>query len=188
MLSPYLPPPRPHSPGQSLGPRAITPVQALTQFFPQASQNWVASVREGGVSVGERRARDIMHTDLITVRADMPLHEVMQLLSHRRISGAPVVDTEGLPVGVVSLTDVAHYVSQSWIGPPTEENQQRVAETRVIEVMSPFLHFAEEETSLHGLADLMVEHQVHRLLVLREGVVVGLISSLDLIRALAEDH
>ena len=187
MMTPYLPPPRPLPSTPSLGPRAITPIQALNQFFPQASETWIDSLREDDISLGERRAKDIMHTDLITVGLDTKLQELMQLLNHRRISGAPVVDAEGLPVGVISLTDVATYVSQAWIGAPNEEIQQRLAETRVAEVMSPFLYFAQEGAGLHELAELMVEHQVHRLLILREGSVVGLISSLDLIRALARD-
>jgi len=53
------------------------------------------------------KARDIMNTDVLSVRDDMTVQELAGFLTEREILGAPVVDSEGEVVGVVSCTDIA---------------------------------------------------------------------------------
>jgi predicted transcriptional regulator len=50
--------------------------------------------------------KDIMTTDVAAVRSDTPYREMAALLRSRRVSGLPVVDAEGIVVGVVSETDL----------------------------------------------------------------------------------
>src|SRR5579859_2777887 len=49
--------------------------------------------------------KDIMTADVVAVRSDAPYREMTALLRSRRVSGLPVVDTEGIVIGVVSETD-----------------------------------------------------------------------------------
>lgn len=46
------------------------------------------------------RARDVMERHVVSLRPDTPLVEASTLFSRRRISGAPVVDSNGALVGV----------------------------------------------------------------------------------------
>ena len=48
------------------------------------------------------KAKDIMNTDVLSVRDDMTVQELAGFLTEREILGAPVVDSDGEVVGVVS--------------------------------------------------------------------------------------
>lgn len=50
--------------------------------------------------------RDIMQTDVVTIRPDATVRTLTRLLSDHQISGVPVVDAAGHVVGVVSATDI----------------------------------------------------------------------------------
>ncbi len=51
-------------------------------------------------------ARDIMQRDVLTVHRNSSLEELVRFLFKKRITGAPVVNDEGLMVGIISETDV----------------------------------------------------------------------------------
>ena len=50
--------------------------------------------------------REIMQTELITIDPEMSILAVEELLTERRIGGAPVVSSSGELLGVVSKTDL----------------------------------------------------------------------------------
>ena len=52
------------------------------------------------------RVKDIMTTHVVAVRPDASCREMAALLRAHRVSGVPVVDAEGIVVGVVSETDL----------------------------------------------------------------------------------
>jgi len=54
------------------------------------------------------RAMDVMTTDVITVDPDMTIQALATRLAERGISGAPVVDTSGRLVGIISEGDLLH--------------------------------------------------------------------------------
>ena len=51
-------------------------------------------------------AEDIMNPDVLTVNANMRVRDLAGFLSEHEISGAPVTDDAGRPVGVVSIMDI----------------------------------------------------------------------------------
>src|SRR5277367_1293924 len=59
--------------------------------------------REGGIDM---RASDVMTTDVVSATADTPLREVARALLARGISAMPVLDADGVPVGMVSEGDL----------------------------------------------------------------------------------
>ena len=52
------------------------------------------------------RVRDVMTSNVVTVRPEASLKDVARLLIERRISGLPVVDEDGTVLGVVSEGDI----------------------------------------------------------------------------------
>jgi len=50
--------------------------------------------------------KEVMNRNVITFREDTPLEEIASTLVSKRITGAPVVSSEGHVVGIVSETDV----------------------------------------------------------------------------------
>jgi len=64
------------------------------------------------------RLRDIMTTNVITVDPNLSIREAMEVLTSKRISGAPVV-AGGEVIGVVSATDLLQFAA-ALPGVPTE--------------------------------------------------------------------
>ncbi len=52
------------------------------------------------------RIRDIMEPDVITVLPEAPVSELAALLDRAGITGAPVVDADGMLVGMITVRDV----------------------------------------------------------------------------------
>jgi CBS domain-containing protein len=162
-------------------------------------------------------ARDVMTTDLLVVGHGMSLDEVARYLVEHEISGAPVVDSRGRLLGVVSLSDLVRAGAEEERAggvsrrsdarrapealtldtleepePPeeaTEEPDEELAEEeprRVTDVMSTQVLSVEGSTPVSEVARMMVQARYHRVLVTEDGKLRGLVSSMDLVRLLAD--
>ena len=124
--------------------------------------------------------RDVMSRDVLCVTADVPIQALIHLLVERRVSGVPVVDGDGHPVGVVSKTDIAQLDDG-------EAQGRVVGNIRVVgDIMMPIAFTVVESASLSQCAALMAYEGVHRIPVVSvTGQVIGIISALDVARWLA---
>jgi predicted transcriptional regulator len=59
-----------------------------------------------------RNVKDLMSPDIMTVADDMTTDELARYLIEREISGAPVVDSQGHLIGVVSMTDIGRNMAE----------------------------------------------------------------------------
>ncbi len=141
---------------------------------------------------------DVMTRDVLAVGPDTSLETAARLLSTRAISGAPVVTKTGRVIGVVSSSDLAdpdrakteregyplfYRISQ---GHTTEFGDDvQVGSGCVADVMSPFVLCVESGSSTKSAARIMVAEHVHRLLVMENTKLVGIVSALDLLRIIA---
>ena len=64
----------------------------------------------------DRPVREVMASDPTTVCAGEPMNSAMELLADRKISELPVVDSEGLPKGMIDVTDIVSHLPE----PPAE--------------------------------------------------------------------
>lgn len=150
-----------------------------------------------------RCVRDVMNPDVMTVADDMTTDELLKYLNEREISGAPVVDRQGHLVGVVSMTDLTRTLaepsefasSHSDFYPSTaddvtlEDLGQRYVEERAVtvrDVMTPVVHHVAATASVAEAARKMIAQHIHRLVVTENKQPVGMITSMDLLRVVAE--
>ena len=56
--------------------------------------------------ISKIKVKDIMSKEPITVHAELTIEETAQILMDKNISGAPVVDDDGLVVGIISKTEL----------------------------------------------------------------------------------
>jgi CBS domain-containing protein len=149
-------------------------------------------------------AKAIMTSPVVTVRENMSVEEVSDFFTDRMISGAPVLDDKGCPVGVITLTDIVRneprrehiisdkvasdYVLEAWeaqfssdelTGYHIEESETLL----VHDIMTPFVYRVKEDTPVKELADIMVSGRIHRLFVTRDEEIVGIVTALDLLKA-----
>lgn len=141
------------------------------------------------------RAKDIMQTRVVTLGPDMLLRDVGRMLERERISGAPVVGERRELLGVLSQTDLLRrYHARPAEIPAFYRDGERVAvaryvdspgETRVAEAMTPAVLSAEEDTPVRDLARFMLAKRIHRVVIVRNGKLRGIVTSMDLLGVLA---
>jgi CBS domain-containing protein len=59
-----------------------------------------------------RNVKDLMNPDVMTVPDDITTDALARYLTEREISGAPVVDSQGHVIGVVSMTDIGRNMGE----------------------------------------------------------------------------
>lgn len=121
-----------------------------------------------------------MHTDVATVREDVPVGDLCDMLQQAHVNGLPVVNAEGELVGIVTEQDVLY----GTMGGRAESGGDNPLLVR--DIMTSPAVCATEDTEVVELCELMWGMRIHRIPIVREGHVVGLVTALDLIRAVAE--
>src|SRR5207302_5680654 len=98
-------------------------------------------------------------------------------LTHRGISGAPVIDEAGRPVGVVSRADIlVHDREAVDCGAPADDEEEAGAD-RVCDIMTPAVFCVSPDAPASRVVREMTELKVHRLFVVDGlGGLVGVIS------------
>jgi CBS domain-containing protein len=133
--------------------------------------------------MGDRmKVSDIMQTAVRTVTADTPVMEVIVSLADAHVSGLPVVDTHGRAVGVVSSTDLITAQARTRTA---QERQILLEQTQVRDLMTPKPLMIESTAEVQEAARHMLYAEVRRLFVEEGGVLVGVISQTDIVRAVA---
>ena len=143
------------------------------------------------------RARDVMTSPVITVKATTTVKEVARLFLERRISATPVLDDQGKLVGIVSEGDLVHRSEISterrrpwWLvlmagdeGLAAEYIREHA--TRVDDLMSRNVITAAPDTPLHEIAEMLEKYGIKRLPIVRDGQLVGIVSRANLVQAIA---
>jgi CBS domain-containing protein len=135
------------------------------------------------------KLKDIMTTDIVTVGPQTTLREALELLSDQHISGFPVVSGTKV-VGVFTSTDLLDLLAEY------DESKavagHRLARTpldqiTVSEVMTRLVHSLLPDCSVEEAAAFMREAQIHRVLVMKGGELLGIVTTTDVAKAVA-DH
>ena len=148
-------------------------------------------------------AADLMAANPISLRFDANVHEALMLLTDKNISGAPVIDDGGRPIGVLSRSDLlvhdretsrkvgqspAYFFEQEvkhGQKVPEEFQIEQVDAATVGDLMTPAVFSVQPNTPVRKVIKEMVDLRVHRLFVVDdEGTLVGVISTKDVLKRL----
>jgi CBS domain-containing protein len=138
------------------------------------------------------KIRQLMTRDVVTVTPGTTLKEVARVLTRHGISGVPVVDSGGAVVGVVSEADVlmkergpeGRPVGRfTWFtdGRDPAADAKVAARTAAEAMTAPALTIGPERPA-SAAARLMIERGINRLPVVKDGVLVGIVTRADLVR------
>jgi CBS domain-containing protein len=135
------------------------------------------------------RVRQLMTEKVLTVAPDMALRDAARTLVDHRVSGVPVV-ADGVVVGVLSEGDIVTKASGgtdrggllTWLFDPGVDNA-RIAAKTVGEAMTAPAVTIGPKRPVHEAARTMVEHSINRLPVVENGMLVGIVSRADIVRA-----
>jgi CBS-domain-containing membrane protein len=123
-------------------------------------------------------AADIMKAGPVSIADTDTVPEAVEFLTHRGFGAAVVIDDAGHPIGVVTKTDVLMHTRRRKPGLEPDD-------TPVTEVMTPAVFSVRMDTPAHSVVEQLLELHVHHLFVRdTAGVIVGVISPVDVLRKL----
>ncbi len=114
------------------------------------------------------KVSDVMTKKVITIKEDQSKEQAARLLAHHHISGLPVIDKNGVLVGVVTEYDV---IAKDG--------------TTVGAIMTRGIISVTPETDLDAASHILVHEHIRRLPVLDQGKLVGIVSRGDVVRIVA---
>jgi len=123
------------------------------------------------------KANDIMKTNVLAAGIDADIYEAIRIMVANNVTGLPVIDDEGLLVGVVTEKDVLTLLYN------IEDRPGRVAD-----FMTPEVVAFEQDTDLSAIAESLCKNHFRRVPILEKGKLVGIVSRKDVIRYIKEAH
>ena len=147
-------------------------------------------------SIAEVRAGDLMRLEVVAVSQTMTLREAAERMSEAHVSGAPVVDSEGRCVGVLSASDFMRYIVSNPADVEVPEPfvcawQFDEATTRgsemVMNRMSKRLVMCHAEAPIRDVARMMQDARVHRVVIVNDDRrPIGVVTSMDILGVVAD--
>jgi CBS domain-containing protein len=120
---------------------------------------------------------DVMSVDPRTVSPQTVVREAAKIMLGEDIGSVPVVDQDGMLVGIITDRDIAIRVVANGLDPGM---------TPVGEVASSDLHAAEPQESLDDAYDRMTTWRIRRLPVVESQRLVGMLAQADLVHELKD--
>ena len=130
--------------------------------------------------VGERMSHPV-----ITIRPDMPIVDALNMMKREHISRAPVIK-DGKLVGIVSDKDLLNASPSPATSLSVWEMNYLLSKIIVKDVMTKEVLTVSEDTPLEEAARIMADNKIGGLPVVRDSVVVGIITETDLFKIFLE--
>ena len=139
---------------------------------------------------GKILARDIMTRDVATVTPSMTIDDLCEIFQRKNIKGVPVVDAAGLLLGIVTESDVVFggfgRGDEGQDASPAAGRLPGRGPTTVREIMTEPAISAEEDTPVEKIAEILWKMRIHRVPICVRGRPTGIVSALDICKALAQ--
>ena len=150
--------------------------------------------------MNEKKAKDIMTTDVILAKKGDTISEVANVLISGKIGGLPVVDEDNKVVGIISETDIIKKEKKAHSTPfinvlegiiflddinKMEKDLKEIAAYKVEDLMSTNIVKVHEDDTFDNIANIMIKKSVNRVPVVdKENRLKGIICRYDIIRAM----
>ncbi len=125
------------------------------------------------------QVKDFMSVPVFTTVADATAGYVRELMERKGVHAIPIVKVEEAGAreriqidGIITATDLRSVADEK---------------TVVSELMTDKVHVVSKNASAQSAAGMMIRHQVHHLVVMDDGRIIGMLSALDFVRLVA-DH
>ena len=135
--------------------------------------------------------KDIMTKEVVTIRPEVTLAEVVRLLKQHRINGVPVVTAGGVLVGIITMSDLLRLLRDINFWNKVEQARPELSvkdaflkdkEQAIVEkkMTHDVITVAEDET-VERVLDLMSTRNIHTIPVMREDKLVGIVGAMDIV-------
>jgi len=128
------------------------------------------------------RVSELMQTTVVTALPDTAISDIIVSLADAHVSSVPVVDGHRRILGVLSASDVLAAEAEA-----TDPDARAVLTERSVasDLMTPHAVTVAPDADVREAARLMLYADVHRLFVVEQDRLVGVISTTDVVRAVA---
>ena len=124
------------------------------------------------------QVKDFMITSVVTATVDKKVKEIRELMNYNAIHAVPIISySKELPKnkvtiqGIVTISDLIKIKDENIV---------------VEDIMTKAVHVVHQDSSAKAAAKMMLKHNVHHIVVMKNGEVVGIISSADFVKLVAE--
>ena len=124
--------------------------------------------------------REVMDTDVPTLRPDTEIHDAIILLLSKRVTGAPVISKAGEFVGILTEKDCLKLIAR---GAEPQITQGPVSKFMFTEVKT-----IQPDMDIYYAAGLFLQYDFRRFPVLEKGKLVGAITRFDILRAIESNR
>lgn len=146
------------------------------------------------------KVRDIMTKDVVTVTEETTVMELAGIFAQKHISSLPVIDQDGVLIGIVTETDLVEQDKNLHI--PTvisifdwviylesdkkfEKELKKMTGRTVGDIYSADVVTVSPDSSIADVADLLSSKKINALPVVEGNKLAGIVSRIDLIRSMA---
>lgn len=154
--------------------------------------------------MSELAARDIMSVNVVTINENASIEELSALLIEKKISGVPVVNDDGIMVGIATEGDII--VKDTDLHFPRyfklldgiiylesltkfKNNLRKHLAIKVGEIMTRKVVSASKDTPVPDIAEMMVNNRVNRIpIVDEEDRPVGIVTRADIVKSFAKNQ
>lgn len=120
------------------------------------------------------QVKNFMVNPVVTTTIDSKLSYVRELMERKEVSAIPVIEMQGKLISIRGIVTKTDWYGIRDEGIPAEK------------LMTKKVHVITKDASAQAAATMMLRHEVHHLVVMEEGNIIGIISSMDFVRLVAE--
>ncbi len=130
--------------------------------------------------------KDRMTSNPITIKPDVAIAEALEWMRREKVRRFPVVDEDDNLIGIVCHTDLLHAAPSSATSLSVWEVTYLLSQVTVEEVMTADVITVCEDCPLEEAARIMSDNKISGLPVMRDGMLVGIVTETDLFNAFLE--
>jgi CBS domain-containing protein len=152
--------------------KGIVTAGDIIDFMGGGSKYNLVQVKHKGnlIAAINESIREIMTHDLTTAGIHDPVIDVIATIVETGIGGLPIVDEHDVLQGIITERDVLRIL--------THETSDRIVE----DIMSTSLYITAPDSPIGTATKEMVTHQIRRLPVVSDDVLIGLITASDIMK------
>lgn len=146
--------------------------------------------------------KELMASPVITVKSNNTLEHVAKIMIKNRIGCLPVVDNEGKMLGIITEAEFTAEKSTfpfsrvnapklfgKWMLKENIEDMYKSAKTmKAEEIMNTSYVYVDKDDSVFDLLNTMIDNNVFRMPVLKDGKPVGIITRHDLLKLIIDNN